>query len=222
MIKYCPTCPRSSDEARFIGAFCENCIIDGISASIPDTVPITVCRICGKVRTSKGFSSYNPANIAKMIKRELHNECSVSVESIENDRIAHAVFTCPVENTTESVKFSKPIKIRMSRQTCMKCIRRKTGYYQAIVQLRGSPGDVKKMKDSIDRFLERRDSFITKIVELRKGVDLYVEDKNKIKLFFEIHDKLKPKRTATLAGIKNGKRMYRHTYYVMLEPKEVQ
>ncbi len=222
MTKYCPTCPRSSDDTKFVGEFCEHCIIDGVSKSIPDTVQITICRICGKVRMARGFFPYTKSSVAEIIRRGLHSGCTVSAESIEKDRIAHVVFVCPVENTAESVRFSKPITMRFRKQTCMKCSRKRSGYYQAIVQLRGSKNDVLRMERKIDRFLTRRDSFITKAVELHSGKDLYVEDKNKMKLFFDIYKELKSKRTATLAGVKNGKRIYRHTYYVPLDQEKVQ
>ncbi len=216
MIKYCPTCPRSTKDTRFIGEFCEQCIISKTIKTIPDRINVIICKSCGKVREVAEFVRYDKTSIGKIIQRAAHNKFTVSVRSIENNAIVHAKLTYPIKNTDESVVFEKDIAIKFLKQTCIKCVRKHSGYYQAIIQLRGDKEHVENMKKKINRFLTRRDSFITKTKLLHNGEDLYIEDKNKIKSFFNIYKELKPKVTYTLSGMKNGKRLYRHTYYVYL------
>ncbi len=73
-----------------------------------------------------------------------------------------------------------------------------------------------RMADKISRFLERRDSFVSKSERVKNGIDLYVEDKLVMNSFFDIYKNIRPKRSYTLAGMRNGKRLYRNTYLIDL------
>ena len=55
MTIHCPTCNRSSDDTRFIGSFCEFCIIKKIEKAVPDSVIIYQCRFCKMIKEGNTF-----------------------------------------------------------------------------------------------------------------------------------------------------------------------
>lgn len=223
MIKYCPTCPRSSEDVAFIGEFCVVCTSDKIRSTIPRSFKIPRCKVCGRIKAIDEFVDFTYKNIETHIQREIHKHgCKVTVKSLDNKGNTVIGFEYPVGDNGESVSFEIEAKIRFPLQTCIKCNRRKSGYYQAVVQLRGSEDMVMRMADKISRFLERRDSFVSKSENVKNGIDLYIEDKLVMNSFFDIYKNIKPKRSYTLAGMRNGKRLYRNTYLIRLsdEPEE--
>ncbi len=102
------------------------------------------------------------------------------------------------------------------RQTiCEDCSKKAGGYYEAIIQLRGEREQVEKYLEKIKKTISK-DSFVSKIEEIHGGYDIYVGSKD---VAFNVLTKyeLKAKRSRTLAGVKEGKKIYRHTFAVRLE-----
>ncbi len=217
MIKYCPTCPRSSEDVAFIGEFCEVCTSERIRSGMPTSFKIPRCKMCGKIKAIDEFVDFTYKNIEMHIQREIHNRnCKIAIKSLDSKGNAVVAFDYPVGNRGESVSFEIGVRFRFPLQTCIKCSRRNSGYYQAIVQLRGSEEMTGRMADKISRFLERRDSFVSKSERVKNGIDLYVEDKLVMNSFFDIYKNIRPKRSYTLAGMRNGKKLYRNTYLIDL------
>ncbi len=219
MIRYCPTCDRSTEDTRFIGEFCEFCTIKMISSEIPESITITECKICGK---AKGITEFLPSlqkAAAELLQREIRNK-GIRVGAVHLSGKHDAIVRFNYMSGKDELVFEKNAKIKAHMLTCPKCSRMNSGYYQAIVQIRGPSNMVSKMSEKITRFIEKRDSFIAKRQAVRYGVDLYVEDRKKMATFFDIYKEYKPKKSYTLAGMKNGKKLYRVTFSLDLNVVE--
>ncbi len=216
MIKYCPTCNRSSEEARFIGEFCEFCVADKIKATLPKVVKVRRCRVCGSIRDSKGFTQYTDEAMADAIAQQMHApNCKIKLKELdEMRRIALLRIECELNEGT--VRFNYEVDVRFTKEMCPSCYRKSAGYYEAIVQVRGSEHKVAGFLDSFSRFLEKGNAFVSKTAEMGNGIDMYVSDKKLVTGYFMLHKTIKPKVSYKLYGVKKGKKLYRHIYSVSL------
>ncbi len=216
ILKYCPTCSRSTNDARFIGEFCEFCVIDKISAGIPGNAQIDRCRSCERIRTPEGFDDFSFEALAESLKHELHlGECEVKVTSFDTHTMqAIARITCDYEN--DRVTFEKPVHIRFRRMMCQRCYRQSSGYYEALVQLRGAERAVEAISESITKFVESKGSFLSKTEKVQGGYDVYIGDKEVANQYFMLHRKLKLTRSYKLFGVKKGKKLFRNIYALHL------
>ncbi len=218
MIRYCPTCERSTLDARFIGEFCEFCTIKRLSKDVPDTIDVDQCKVCNREKGVTEFMDSSQKAVSEVVQREIRNKDIhvSSVKAMDKGVLVRLNFMVG----KDELVFEKLVGIRRHRLTCPKCVRMKSGYYQAIVQLRGNEDKVNRLSGRIIRFVERRESFVARMAKVRGGMDLYIEDKAKVGAFFDIYKEFKPKKSYTLAGMKNGKKLYRVTFSVDLKDKE--
>ncbi|MCL4404458.1 MAG: 60S ribosomal export protein NMD3 [Candidatus Marsarchaeota archaeon] len=212
MIKYCPTCNRSSEEARFIGEFCEFCVADKIKATLPKVIKLRRCRVCGAIRDSDGFTDYSIEAMTDAVSHELHiPNCKIRIKELDL-QMRKAVLRMVCELNDGTVGFDYEIGLRFTKEMCPSCYRKSAGYYEAILQLRGSEKNVAKFLDSFNLFLVKGNAFVSKTEEMGKGIDMYISDKKLVSGYFMLHKSLKPKVSYKLYGLKKGKKLYRHIY----------
>jgi NMD protein affecting ribosome stability and mRNA decay len=216
MIKYCPTCNRSSNEARFIGEFCEFCVADKISASILSSAEVEKCRSCGRIRAPEGFVDMDDATLAAALMKSMHlTDCKLEVKGVDEKRQSATVrITCGEGG--DRVSFDKTIHVKFLRTMCQSCYRRSSGYYEALVQLRGSPRNVETIAESITKFVEARNGVITRTERVPHGYNMYIVDKELANAYFMMHRSLSPHRSYKLFGVKKGKRLFRNIYSLHL------
>jgi NMD protein affecting ribosome stability and mRNA decay len=213
MIKYCPTCNRSSKDARFVGEFCEFCVIDRVSRGFKAQASVEYCERCGRIRTNMGHRTFNKETLAGVLSKALCNsKCTIKVRGYD-DKSADVLVTYPVGN--DHVMFEKKIALKLVHKICLDCYRKSSGYYEAIVQIRGEKEKVGLMLQKLKKFLEARGAFMTKLEGRDNGVDAYTSDKIMTKNFF-IFNKLPTKASYTLYSIRNGKKIFRNTYLLRL------
>ena len=211
MPKYCPTCNRSSDDCLFIGEFCEFCIGEKLKRGIPKLVTVFQCRLCKRVKVGKEFMEAGNEKrvLGKAIMQQIGSEFEVGVLSFGRTGAAKCMITKKFEEGP--VGFGVDIDIKRQYETCQRCFRISSGYYQGVVQLRGNREKMARLMAKLSRYLERRESYITKVEDVTNGVDIYVSNKEAANNFFIDHD-LKPVRSFRLWGVKKGKKVNRNTY----------
>ncbi len=212
MIKYCPTCNRPSDKFKFIGEFCEVCITDKLKEGIPDSVVIERCKSCERIRTPTGYTQSDKNSLKEAMQQALKSKCSISIVDFDW-KIALLKFTCEVDGNQAT--FEKKIHIKVKKTMCMDCYRRTSGYYEAVIQLRGPREPVDRMLKKFTNFIDVRGAFVSRLDELPNGYDIYMSDKKMAGNFFQYYD-LKPKRSYTLYGMKRGNKLYRNIYLLRL------
>ncbi len=214
MTIYCPLCNRSSDEFRFIGNFCEPCIVEKLERKLPSDIRILTCRFCGRVKEARNtFAPLNNASLGKALKSGMKVDYYVKAKSHDTKNI-EAVFMADVDG--EKVSFRKTLPYKIYHETCQRCYRISSGYYEAVVQLRGNWERINNLITKLTRYIERRNGFVAKVEGVEGGKDVYTSDKLMTTEFFHDYD-LKPKRSYRLYGMKKGKRVYRNTYSLRFE-----
>jgi len=207
MEKICPRCGNSSGTKRFFGDFCEDCYLGNIDLTLPMRIEIPFCKICRKVRAAK-WEELNKKVLESIVKKNAKgNYESFHVLSCGGNQY-EAVFL--VSHGSDYFEVKRKFSLKMNNSTCEECSRETSGYYEAIVQIRGK--NIDRWATKILKELRTR-TFVSKYMEIDEGIDMYVGSRQAAAQVMGIF-KLKPKVSDKLYGVKDGKRVYRRTYCI--------
>ena len=185
--------------------------------SIPSSVEVTFCRECDSYRIGGEWKRGNldedlKEYIRKNIKAEIDYECT-----IDNSKV-----TCRGKFEGRDVEEEREIKIIEKERLCPQCSLKKGGYFEAIIQVRDADKEkMRKADEIIKRNVEKSKTFISRKEKVRGGYDYYLGSKKAAEHSAkEIKDMLggEMKISSTLAGVKDGRRVYRNTYSVRFFP----
>lgn len=209
-MKHCPICNRSSAEARFYGEFCEFCAGDKLRSKLPRDAELDLCRDCGRIKVAGKFVPHTSATMEQFLASKCRPYRLKLIHS--GNGIARVLIT-DEEHYGTSIEHNIHIKVR--RILCDSDIKKHGGYYEAVVQLRGSEERVARTAAALGRYLEKNGAFVAKVEEKEHGVDVYASDKKAAASFISSRH-LKFKVSFELHGEKRGKRLYRNTYFITL------
>lgn len=210
MDKICPRCGAKSGEKKFVENFCIDCFKTYIDVDTPAAVEIPLCRTCGRVKLSGGWSDKNDESIGKFVLKHCDAKYEEAKTKIADDGACEVSFKITAQGAT--IEVDEKIGIKYTSTLCDKCTRQTSGYFEAIIQLRGSEEKVSRMRDKLEKAMDR-DSFISKVKESDRGVDLYVGSKQVAAEAISAF-KLKPKISNKLHGVRDGQRIYRTTFSI--------
>ncbi|MDE1824244.1 MAG: hypothetical protein KGH74_03000 [Candidatus Micrarchaeota archaeon] len=211
MPKSCPTCSRTSNDAKFFGSFCEYCSRDKLSAKLNAVVEVTWCKRCMRIRGREGFVAPAGRNFEEIMGSRFKGY-SVHLVKLNRDS---ALLDIAEMTPDGPLSVEKEIGIRYNKTLCDTCYKKSSSYYEAVVQLRGNPAKMERMIASLERYFERRKQFVSKIEKEDNGFNVYLSDKRMASEFMA-SKRLKPNMSYTLAGIKGGKKIYKNTYALHL------
>ncbi len=247
MRRFCYRCGSLEGEQNpLIGGLCRKCLEKQKLVELGD-LNLTMCRKCGAIRVKGGwmeldFESGVRETIMDKIKvARLEGESltfvplsqsggsSVNVEIKGNTNKANVTVTVYLKLSPEQ---GEPIlqtvhpRLKIEKQVCPICRLKDSGYYEAILQVRGVPEDE---EERVMRILEEetwvaqtedRRSFITRVQETRSGFDLYVSSlglarrlARALKKIYDVHIQ----ESSKLVGVRNGRRRYRTSVLVRLK-----
>lgn len=202
MEKICPKCGVSSKDVNFKGSFCSFCYNKSNKPSeLPPKLTIYTCRECGVQK----FRDWNEDSVEASIISSLKNK-KLGYPEIE---ILELEVKVKYENYDDEIS----IKLLRKNSLCDTCNRRNSNYYEAIIQIRGD--EYTQNEEFVNGLINalEKGSFISNIVELKEGIDLYVGDKMVARSVLSSM-RLKPKVTYTLYTQKDCKRIYRTTFLI--------
>ncbi len=222
MRRFCAVCGKVTD--KLVENLCEECFSkERIIFEIPE-IRIKYCKDCGKIfRRGKWiFYDYDPeVSINNAIKDEIMDKIKFKVPidtytfsyTTDKDKIK-LVLNVYIED--KEIRYEKDLDLKLEVTLCKDCIRKRSKYYEAILQIRG------KYDRSIIDFIERKleemriydgKAFITKIEELKEGVDLYIGSKDAGRKIARIMKKMGAKisESKKLYGRKDGREVYRYS-----------
>ncbi|NLI62877.1 MAG: NMD protein affecting ribosome stability and mRNA decay [Methanosarcinaceae archaeon] len=233
----CPACGKSTD--CLTDSLCSDCFLESVDLyRAPLVMHVRVCPTCGAHKQKNRW--VDGKDLEEIIENQLVESLNV-YDKAENvsigvhiNQLTPHMYMAYVDMSAsvgelELYKDSKT-EVRIKREACDMCSRRAGGYFEAVIQLRASNrqiGDeeIKKGKriiyDSIETDNRRGDklSFITEFIELKEGADFYVGSSNAANhASKKVADELGGTVTEsfTLAGMKEGKEVYRTTFLTRL------
>ena len=203
----CPRCGATSDEIAFSGPFCIKC--RPVNIRCPKRMEFMRCSKCGKVRLKGNWVEADETRLSEAVISKCKGEFVSGSYSFPRQE---ATFFVGDKERLFPVKV--PISVRVVKNICPSCSRKSGGYFEAVIQLRGPLSKINRHDRMFRKFLLKK-TFVTKEVERKEGLDLYIgSSKAVMEMLAELG--IKAKITRTLAGEKEGKRVYRTTFLVRL------
>ncbi|MEM3555817.1 MAG: NMD3-related protein [Candidatus Micrarchaeia archaeon] len=208
MEKICPKCGALSSKKKFIGEFCEDCCFKAINIPLPSKVELPFCKFCGKVKVKK-WAELSRETLTEIVKRNAGKFC----DSFHIQQLREGVYevTFNIKRNSNYFQIKKQFSIQKINSVCDECYRKKSGYYEAIIQIRGERA--RNLSNKVIREIEKR-TFVSRCVESKEGIDFYVGSKKAAAEALASLN-LKPKISDKLFGVKDGRRVYRRTYCVI-------
>ncbi len=155
---------------------------------------------------------------------------SIQTQCKEQDRILQC--SVSFSGMIEDIPITEqhPLTVRIRRITCDVCSRESGGYYEAILQIRAekrtfTDEELKILRSAVESLVEqlqksgKRGLFITDSDETRQGLDFFLSEKTTA---FSIAKKIQEqfggefKQSASSAGMKDSKQVYRMTFLVRI------
>ena len=180
-MKSCPRCgkPESDFDEPFLGAFCPDCF-SSKSELFEVKLPLELerCQKCGKARITGEWVYPNADRIGEYLSAKIRSshkfkllDCKLaSSDPSQLSATMELEFVLP-QGSTAQKKTTRTIAILPTM--CASCSQKSGGYFEAIIQLRGDPEKIAR-KTELIKAMRGNDSFVSKVEELKEGVDIYV------------------------------------------------
>ncbi|MCD6503175.1 MAG: 60S ribosomal export protein NMD3 [Euryarchaeota archaeon] len=220
----CPLCGKTTK--KLYEGLCKDCYVkENELFTVDQVIDVTICKDCGAymlgntwVHDRKELPDIIEIQTIRRIK--VHPEVKsygVYLRISEEDRWNYLV-EVTVSGQVYDFTFSqsKYTKVRVHLGVCDMCARRYSGYYEAIIQLRGPETAIIQALEEIRRvFEEDKKEFILKEVPVRGGIDVYVSSyKLARRVIKRLHEQYggEIKETSTLYTRKEGRDIFRYTF----------
>jgi nonsense-mediated mRNA decay protein 3 len=207
MEKICPKCGALSGSKKFFGDFCEDCYLSMIALEFPMRIEVPLCRVCGRIRAAK-WEELNKTILENIVKKNAKGSYDSFYVTPCGEGQYEVVFR--VSNGPNYFEVKRKFSLKKNKSICDDCSRETSGYYEAIIQIRGK--NTRRWAEKILRELKNR-TFVSKYLELSEGIDIYVGSRKGAAEVLGIL-KRKPTISDKLYGVKDGRRVYRRTYCV--------
>lgn len=228
--KFCPSCGREPEE--LFNGLCRRCFAGKAKLlEVPDKIEIAYCP-CGRINAGKRWGHYKTVGAAVkeavLSRSRALSGAKLSAEfraprALEKARISVTV-RAEADIRGKTVSESKEVFAFLTQKPCEACAKRRAGYYEAIIQVRGNRkaellACLRSELESL--FPDDESAYISKIEESKGGFDVYVGGKAPSRKAAEKAKKIynaDTKKSYKIIGRKGGKSLSRET--ILLRAKE--
>jgi len=245
--RFCYRCGAGEEFGPLIDGLCQRCYAQvNPLMRAPGKVSVTICKGCGSYRVGKSwrasagidhignamvdaalsalrFAVSYPGGVRE-VPLEQAPGVRVEAQPLPERRVVRVVVRGRVHELQREVTEEATIVVKVETGICEACRLRKSGRYEAIVQVRGdlSPRRIQEVRKVVDETVNAAGSgvFVSRVVELKEGIDFYVHPAG---IGRQIARRIKSaldaemKESAKLVGqTKDGMKRYRSTFLVRL------
>jgi nonsense-mediated mRNA decay protein 3 len=200
---------------------CEECLLEQCELFRIKKFEIILCD-CGSILIKgkwKKFSNIEKA-LEYLVKSNIKSEHKITKLDIKtkilDSKVAIKITAYGRIQGYKKTKVEiKDIVTKLDRRLCTECIRKRGGYYEALLQVRVSN------QDEIMKIIEKYTNDISNIKPIHGGIDIFFMRKGTARKVSRILKKIgyKIKTSYKLMGMKNGKKIYRDYYSVREKEK---
>ncbi|MCD4704056.1 MAG: NMD protein affecting ribosome stability and mRNA decay [Methanosarcinaceae archaeon] len=233
----CPKCGK--DTKKLYGNVCKECYLKKLTLlQLPLVLHLKICATCG-AHFDRGKWK-DTTDLDDIIIEKVNNELMVHEDAEDIDLYIEPIKKSPyiynIRVKVDATVYGDPIheevntEIRLDREACDICSRIAGGYFEAIVQIRGTgrtPDANEKKKcmqitnDVLIQMENKGDrlAFVSHTIDSKDGIDLYIGSANTGRhlcktIKTEIGGSFS--ESPTLFGQKEGKEIYRVTFAMRL------
>lgn len=221
--KFCVRCGK--EDSELIDRLCYDCYIKSKNlAEIPQIITGKICRMCyAEWIDRKWIRLHDNVNDAinditlRFLSEEAKIDQNVKDYTIDlgdkwKDRNGRSFVNVIIEGKVgnKGFKTEKTAELRINQVICDSCVKKKGGYYEAIIQLRGQ-GKLEDEKRALFEsfFTDEIIQALSDVIEVREGVNYYFINKSSAKkLISNLKSLVKAEVTESFENerIKKGKR----------------
>jgi len=201
----CPKCGKNSDESEFFEAFCISCY--HFSFRLPKGYVVERCNRCGRMRLLGEWQQYNHRKIEAHIESKCRGDYKSCVYSLES-----RVFSFEFVKGENKITLKQDWEPETRNAICEDCSRLSSGYFEAIIQIRGAHVNVQSKAKKLLAALQKK-TFIPRMEDMHGGLDIYAGSSKAVSAVLA-ESGLKPAVSRKLFGRKEGKLIYRTTYAI--------
>lgn len=230
---FCVECGK--DEPIFRNGVCLCCYLKHTQFSKgPAYLDITLCSRCSSYKYKNTWVQESFDDILKRhvkdvftISPDLKN-VTIQTRCNEQERVLACMVSISGSFEGQSITEHHPLTVRIKQNTCNICSREAGGYYEAIIQIRAeqrtfTDAEIRTIRLAVEAMVRqlqksgKRGLFITDYNEKREGLDFFISEKTTA---FSIAKKIQEqfggdfKQSASSAGMKDSRQVYRMTYLV--------
>ncbi len=234
-IMFCVECGK--DEPIFRNGVCLSCYLKHTQFTKgPTIMDITLCPRCSSYKHKNTWVQEDFGDTLKQhikdtfsISPELKN-VEIQTQCKEQDRILRCTVFISGFLEDKQITEQHQLTVRIRRNTCDVCSREAGGYYEAIIQIRAEKRtfpkeELKILRSAVESLVVqlqkngKRGLYITDFDETRQGLDFFLSEKATA---FSIAKKIQEqfggefKQSASTAGMKDSKEVFRMTYLVRI------
>ncbi len=216
---FCPKCGKTANKLH--AGLCEECFLEkfDFASKLPNKLIIPECRECGRFYISgKGFFKLDDA-IGYFLKGIKDKEIYSVTYRISNDKLYVTIYSKLGELNKREEKI---MEFKQPKVVCKICNMKFSGYFNAILQVRGNFNRdkiLKEIESNVEKLnKEDKMAFVSRTSRKKEGLDLQFGSKstaNKIARALKARYNAKIKLSSTLYGMKEGKKIYRDTILVL-------
>lgn len=159
-MRFCVLCGKETD--NLVGPLCSSCFVktrDLIKG--PKTIEVEYCRVCSSIRISGKWikASEDPIVEASYTKFVSEMKVDENVEDLESrvggkdrDSYGNNFVIIDMKGRVRKEEFSRSFRVKVEevKSICNKCLKAKGNSFEAIIQIRGLKGQVKR--EDVERF----------------------------------------------------------------------
>ncbi|MBE3121183.1 MAG: hypothetical protein IMZ53_13815 [Thermoplasmata archaeon] len=232
---FCVECGK--DEPIFRNGVCLNCYLKATQFSKgPAILDIIMCPRCSSYKYKNTWLQESFDDILKRYVKEAFTvspelkHVEIQTQCKAQERILACMVFISGSLEDQTITEQHPITVRIRHNTCEICSREAGGYYEAILQIRAdqrkfTDTELKTLRSAVETMVGqyqesgKRGLFITDIAEKREGLDFFLSEKGTA---FSIAKRVQDqfggdfKQSASSAGMKDSRQVYRMTYLVRI------
>lgn len=193
--------------------------------------------MCPRCDAYKYKNTWVQESFTDILKRQIKDAFTISPELTavdiqtkcnEQERVLACMVFISGVLEGQTITEQHPITVRIKNMTCEVCSREAGGYYEAIIQIRAeqrtfTDAELTTLRSAVESMVRqsqesgKRGLFITDFDEKREGLDFFLSEKGTaLSIAKRIQDQFggEFKQSASSAGMKDSRQLYRMTYLV--------
>lgn len=171
MRKFCFVCGNLTD--KLADGRCEDCLGKRAFVELPEKIEITQCNKCKKVLAKNKWADFNIEKLAYGLGNARGKV--IGVDAKADRKKLTATFVLSPNPQGKTITETHEAVFHINKVICSSCSRKHSGYYEAVLQLRGfEESDLEKLK-GVFGALERKTFY--RIKEVKGGFDIKVGNK---------------------------------------------
>jgi nonsense-mediated mRNA decay protein 3 len=233
---FCVEC--GNDIPIFRNGVCLSCYLKATQFSKgPAIIDIIMCPRCSCYKHKNIWVSEEPFDdILKRFVKEAFTinpelkDVEIQTQCKEQERIRSCVVLISGSLEGQRITEQHSLTVRIRHTTCEVCSREAGGYYEAILQIRAEQrtftnAELETLRCAVETMVEdfqasgKRGLFIADIAQKREGLDFFLSEKGTaLSIGKKIQEQFGGdfKQSASSAGMKDSRQMYRMTYLVRI------